>query len=157
MSEDFINKDLASVAIRKFRQQKANIMEALKNCLEDSSDLDDKHFVLDVVNGTEVLDFVAKVLTPPKECTVLYQKCCDIAEASGDKKRHAESLNSLGFRRLCDVSHSKDSPEENPAILAKFQEAYEMCKTLPEEGKKSQTYANTVSKLGVCLVLQVRS
>ena len=71
-------------------------MEALKNCLEDSSDLDDKHFVLDLINSTEVLDFVAKVLTPPKEFTALYQRCCDIAEASGDKKRHAESLNSLG-------------------------------------------------------------
>ena len=157
LSKEFISKNSALVAIRKFRQQKANVMEALKNCLEDSCDVDDKNFVLDVVNSTEVLDFVAKVLTPPKECTALYQKCCDIAKASGDKKRHAESLNSLGFRRLCDVSHSKDSPEENPAILAKFQEAYEMCKTLPEEGKKSQTYANTVSKLGVCFVLQVRS
>ena len=132
-------------------------MEALKNCLEDSSDLNDKNFVLDVVNSTEVLDFVAKVLIPPKECTALYQKCCDIAEASGDKKRHAESLNSLGFRLLCDVSHSKDSPEENLAILAKFQEAYEMRRTLPEEEQKSQTHAHTASKLGVCFVLQVRS
>ena len=100
---------------------------------------------------------MAKVLTPPKECTALYQKCCDIAEASGDKKRHAESLNSLGFRLLCDVSHSKDSPEENLAILAKFQEAYEMRRTLPEEEQKSQTHAHTASKLGVCFVLQVRS
>ena len=108
-------------------------MEALKNCLEDSSDLDDRHFVLDVVNSTEVLDFVAKVLTPPKECTVLYQKCCDIAEASGDTKRHAESLNSLGFCPLCDVSHSKDSREKNQATLAKSQEAYGMRRTLPEE------------------------
>ena len=144
-------------AIHKFRLQKANIMEALKNCLEDSSDLDDKYFVLDVVNGTEVLDFVAKVLTPPKECTALYQKCCDIAKASGDKKRHAESLNSLGFRRLCDVSHSKDSPEENKVTLAKFQEAYDMRRTLPEEEQKSQTHAHTAIKLGVCFVLQVRS
>ena len=157
LSEDFISKDLSSVAIRKFRQQKANIMEALKNCLEDSSDLDDKHFVLDVVNGTEVLDFVAKVLTPPRECTVLYQKCCDIAKASGDKKRHAESLNSLGFRRLCDVAHSRDSPEENQVTLSMFQEAYDMRRTLPEEEQKSQTHAHTASKLGVCFVLQVRS
>ncbi|CAH3038737.1 unnamed protein product [Pocillopora meandrina] len=154
LSEDFISKNSALIAIHKFRQQKANIMEALKNCIEDSSDLDDKHFVLDVVNGTEVLDFVAKVLTPPKECTVLYQKCCDIAEASGDKKRHAESLNSLGFRRLCDVSHSKDSPEENQVTLAKFQEAYDMRRALPEEEQKSQTHAHTASKLGVCFVLQ---
>ncbi|XP_027060122.1 uncharacterized protein LOC113686676 [Pocillopora damicornis] len=154
LGEDFISKDSALVAILKFRQQKANIMEALKNCLEDSSDLDDKYFVLDVVNGTEVLDFVAKVLTPPKECTMLYQKCCDIAKASGDKKRHAESLNSLGFRRLCDVAHSRDSPEENQVTLAMFQEAYDMRRTLPEEEQKSQTHAHTASKLGVCFVLQ---
>ena len=157
LSKEFISKDSALVAIHKFGQQKANIMEALKNCLEDSSDLDDKHFVLDVVNGTEVLDFVAKVLTPPKECTALYQKCCDIAKASGDKKRHAESLNSLGFRRLCDVAHSRDSPEENQVTLAMFQEAYDMRRTLPEEEQKSQTHAHTASKLGVCFVLQVRS
>ena len=100
---------------------------------------------------------MAKVLIPPKECTALYQKCCDIAEATGDKKRHAESFNSLGFRLLCDVSHSKDSPEENLAILAKFQETYEMRRTLPEEEQKSQTHAHTASKLGVCFVLQVRS
>ena len=157
LSEEFISKDSALGAIRKFRQQKANIMEALKNCLEDSSDLDDKYFVVDVVNGTEVLDFVVKVLTPPKECTMLYQKCCDIAKASGDKKRHAESLNSLGFRRLCDVAHSRDSPEENQVTLAMFQEAYDMRRTLPEEEQKSQTHAHTASKLGVCFVLQVRS
>ena len=157
LSKVFISKDSALVAISEFRQQKANIMEALKNCLKESSDLDDKHFVLDVVNSTEVLGFVAKVLTPPKECRALYQKCCDIAKAYGDKKRHAESLNSLGFRRLCDVSHSKDSPEENLATLAKFQEAYEMRRTLPAEERKTQTHAHTASKLGVCLVLQVRS
>ncbi|CAH3038733.1 unnamed protein product, partial [Pocillopora meandrina] len=153
-SKEFISKNSALIAIHKFRQQKANVMEALKNCFEDSCDLDDKNFVLDVVNSTEVLDFVAKVLTPPKECTVLYQKCCDIAEASGDKRRHAESLNSLGFRRLCDVSHSKDSPEENQVTLAKFKKAYDMRRTLSEEDQKSQTHAHTASKLGVCFVLQ---
>ena len=131
-------------------------LEAIKNGLEDSGDLNDKHFVLDVVNSIEVLGFVAKVLTPPKECTVLYQKCCDIAEASGDKKRRAESLNSLGFRRLCDVSHRKESPEENQITLAIFQEAYEMRRTLPEEEQKSETHAHTTSKLGVCFLLQVR-
>ena len=99
---------------------------------------------------------MAKVLTSPKECTALYQKCRNIAEACGDKKRYAESLNSLGFRRLCDVSHSKDSPEENQVTLAMFQEAYDMRRTLPEEEQKSQTHAHTASKLGVCLVLQVR-
>ncbi|PFX11025.1 hypothetical protein AWC38_SpisGene25561, partial [Stylophora pistillata] len=85
---------------------------------------------------------------------MLYQKCCDIAKTSGDKKKHAESLNSLGFRRLCDVSHSKDSPEETLVTLTKFQEAYDMRSTLPEEERKSQTHAHTASKLGVCFVLQ---
>ena len=132
LSKEFISN---SSAIQTFRQQKANIMEGMKNGLEDSSDLNDKNFVLDVVNSIEVLGFVAKVLTPPKEGTALYQKCCDVAEAFGDKKRHAESLNSLGFRRLCDVSHSKDSPEENQVTLAIFQEAYDMRRTLPEEEK----------------------
>ena len=155
-SRKFITKNSALVAIHKFQQQKANIMEALKNCLEDSSDLNDKHFALDVVNSTEVLDFVAEVLTSPKECTALYQKCCNIAEARGDKKRYADSLNSLGFRRLCDVSHSKGSPEENQVTLAMFQEAYYMRRTLSEKEQKSQTHAHTASKLGVCLVLQVR-
>ena len=156
LSKEFISKNSALVAIQTFRQQKANIMEAMKNCLEDSSDLNDKNFVLDVVNSIEVLGFVAKVLTPPKECTALYQKCCDVAEASGDKKRHAESLNSLGFRRLCDVSHSKDSPEENQVTLAIFQKAFDMRKTLREEEQKSETHAHTASKLGVCFVLQTR-
>ena len=132
LSKEFISN---SSAIQTFRQQKANIMEGMKNGLEDSSDLNDKNFVLDVVNSIEVLGFVAKVLTPPKEGTALYQKCCDVAEAFGDKKRHAESLNSLGFRHLCDVSHSKDSPEENQVKLAIFQEAYDMRRTLPEEEK----------------------
>ena len=97
LSKEFISN---SSAIQTFRQQKANIMEGMKNGLEDSIDLNDKNFVLDVVNSIEVLGFVAKVLTPPKEGTALYQKCCDVAEAFGDKKRHAQSLNSLGFRRL---------------------------------------------------------
>ena len=55
LSKEFISKDSALIAIHKFRQQKANIMEVLKNCLENSSDLYDKHLVLDVVNSTEVL------------------------------------------------------------------------------------------------------
>ena len=51
LSKEFISKDSALIAIHKFRQQKANIMEVLKNCLENSSDLYDKHLVLDVVNS----------------------------------------------------------------------------------------------------------
>ena len=153
---EFISKNSALIAIQKFRQQKANIMEALNNCFEDTSDVDEKELVIDAVTSTEVLDFLAKVLTPPKECAKLYQKCCDITKASRDKRRHADSLNSLGFRRLCDVAHSKDNREEGRVTLAMFQEAYEIRRTLPEEEQKCQTHAHTTSKLGVCQVLQVR-
>ncbi|KAJ7326136.1 hypothetical protein OS493_027987 [Desmophyllum pertusum] len=137
------------------KEQKANILEALKNSFEDTSDVDQKG--LDVASSTEVLDFLAKVLTPPKECTKLYRKCCDIAKTSGDKKRYADSLNSLGFRRLCDVSHSKHDPEGSRVTLGMFQEAYDIRRTLPEEEQKRQTHAHTISKLGFCHVLQVIS
>ena len=44
LSKEFISKDSALIAIHKFRQQKANIMEILKNCLENSSDLYDTQY-----------------------------------------------------------------------------------------------------------------
>ncbi|KAL9986672.1 hypothetical protein ACROYT_G000846 [Oculina patagonica] len=154
LSKKFISKNSALSAIQTFREQKPNIMEALKCCLKDASDVDQKELAIDVANSTEVLDFLAKVLTPPEECAKLYQKCCDIAMTSGDKKRHAESLNSLGFRRLCDVSHSKDDPEGSRVTLEVFQEAHDIRKTLPEEEQKCQTHAHTISKLGLCYVLQ---
>ena len=108
-----------------------------------------------VVRSTEVLDFLAKVLVPPKECAELYRKCCDIAKTTGDKRRHAESLNSFGFRRLCDVAHSRDDSESTGAILKLFKEAHDIRKTLPEKDQKCQTHAHTISKLGLCHVLQV--
>ena len=161
LSKMFISTNLALIpnvsktSIQTFRKQKANIMEALNNCLKDAGDVDQKELAIDVVNSTEVLDFLAKVLTPPSECAKLYRKCCEIAKTSGDKKRHAESLNSLGFRRLCDVSHSKDDPEGSRVTLELFQEAHDIRKTLPEEDQQCQTHAHTISKLGLCFVLQV--
>ena len=153
LSKKFITKNSALVAIQTLRDQKVNIIEALKNCFEDANDTDQKGLAIDVVNSTEVLDFVAKVLTPPKECAELYRKCCEIARTSGDKRRHAESLNSLGFRRLCDVGHC--DPEGSKATLELFQEAHDIRKTLPEKDQKCQTHAHTISKLGLCHVLQV--
>ena len=110
---------------------------------------------MDVVKSNEVLDFLAKVLSSPKECADLYRKCCDIAKTSNNKRRLAESLNSLGFRRLCDVAHSKDEPEGIRVTLQLFQEAHDIRETLPEEDQKCQTHALTMSKLGLCHVLQV--
>ena len=155
LSKEFITKNSALVAIQTLRDQKVNIIEALKNCFEDGNDTDKTGSAIDVVNSTEVLDFLAKVLSPPKECAELYRKCCDIAKTSGDKRRHAESLNSLGFRRLCDVAHSKDDPEGSQVTLQLFQEAHDIRKTLPKEDQKCQTHAHTISKLGFCHVLQV--
>ena len=147
LSKTFITKNSALGAIRTFRDQKVNIIEALKNCFEDANDTDQKGLVIDVVNSTEVLDFLAKVLAPPKECAELYRKCCDMAKTSGDKRRHAESLNSFGFRCLCDVAHSRDDSESTGAILKLFQEAHDIRKTLPEKDQKCQTHAHTISKL----------
>ena len=155
LSKTFITKNSAVVAIQTLRDQKANIKEALKNCFEDTNDTDQKGLAIDVVNSTEVLDFLAKVLSPPKECAELYRKCCDIAKTSSDKRRHAESLNSLGFRRLCDVAHSKDDPEGSQLTLQLFQEAHDIRETLPKEDQKCQTHAHTISKLGLCHILQV--
>ena len=156
LSKTFITKNSAVVAIQKLRDQKVNIIEALKNCFEDASDTDQTELAIDVVNSTEVLDFLAKVLSPPKECAELYRKCCDIAKISGDKRRRAESLNSLGFRRLCDVAHSKDAPEGSRVTLEVFEEAHNIRETLPAEDQNCQTHAHTISKLGLCHVLQVR-
>ena len=156
LSKTFITKNSAEDAIQKLRGQKVNIIEALKNCFEDANDTDQKELAIDVVNSTEVLDFLAKVLSPPKECAELYRKCCDIAKTSGDKRRRAESLNSLGFRRLCDVAHGKDDPEGSRVTLEVFQEAHNIRETLPAEDQNCQTHAHTISKLGLCHVLQVR-
>jgi len=151
LSENFISKDAALDAIFAFRNEKVNIMEAFKNCLQGKSREEEKGFGVDVANSTEVMDFLAKVLSPPAECTKLYEKCCDIARDSGDQKRLADSLNSLGFRRLCDVAHRRG----DRGTLEMFQQAHDLRMTLPEEQQKCETHANTICKLGLCYSLQV--
>jgi len=149
VSKQFISKESALDAIPAFRNEKANIMEALKNCLQDKSSANG--FGIDVANSPEVMGFLAKVLSPPAECTKLYERCRDIAEDSGDQKRLAESLNSLGFRRLCDVAHRRGDRD----TLQIFQKAYDIRMKLPEEQHKCETHANTICKLGLCYSLQV--
>lgn len=151
LSKQFIGKDSAMDAISLFRKDKANIMEALTNCLQDKSSTDERTFGIDVANSTEVLDFLAKVLSPPSECTKLYQLCCDITKASGDKRRLADSLTSLGFRRLCDVAHRKG----DQLTRDMFQQAYDIRMGLPKEQQKSETHTINICKLGLCYSLQV--
>ena len=105
----------------------------------------------DVTNSTVVLDFLAKVLSPPSECVKLYEDCYHIAEASYDMRRIADSLTSLGFLGLYKEAHRRVSHD----TLEKFQRAYEIRKNLPKELQQCETHAHTISKLGPCYALQV--
>ena len=153
LHKQFIRKDSSSEAIQRFRAEKANIMEAFKNCFHNTSELKEKVFAVDI--GNEVVDFLVKVLSPPKECTKLYKKCCEFARDSSDEKRLADSLNSIGFRCLDDAAHC----EGEGAIRAcqMFQEAYDIFKRLPEEMQKCETHAHVTTKLGLCVLFQVSS
>ena len=153
LSKQFTTKDKACEAISRFRKDKANITEAFKNCFEDTTVREEKLSAIDVANSTEVLDFLTKVFVPRKECTQLYEKCCKISRDCNDKERLADSLNSLGFRHLysCGAAHPK--ADENTRAL--FQEAYDIRMALPEDKRKCQTHAHTISKLGLCYVFQV--
>ena len=151
LGKQFISKDSAMDAISLFRKDKANIMEALTNCLRDKTSTDERTFGIDVANSAEVLDFFAKVLSPPSECTKLFQWVCDITKAAGDKRRLADSLTSLGFRRLCDVAHRKGDQLTRDML----QQAYDIRMTLPVEHQKCQIHATNICKLGLCYELQV--
>ena len=153
LSKQFISRDKASEAISTFRKEKANITEAFKNCFEDTTAEEEKLFAIDVANSTEVLDLLAKVFSPPKECTQLYEKCSEISRDCDDKGRLADSLNSVRFRHLssCDAAHLRDDHK----ILHIFQEAHDLRMTLPEDKQECQTHAHTISKLGFCCFLKV--
>ena len=155
LSKEFITKDSAMGAISSFRKYRANIMEALRNYmyLDEKSSTDERAFGVDVAISTEVLDFLCKVLLPPAECLKFYRRCYDIAEGSGDQRRLANSLNALGFRYLCDVAHLKP----NQPSLDKFKEAKGIYEKLSKEQQNCQAHAHILSKLGLCLCLQVRT
>lgn len=151
LSKQFITKDKASEAISTYRKEKLNIAEAFKNCFEHRAVKDEKLFAIDVANSTEVRDFLAKVLLPTKECTQLYEKCCEISEHYDDKERLADSLNSFGFLSTSDVFHLKDDQR----TLSIFQKAYDIRKEFAEDKQKCETHAHTISKLGLCSLFQV--
>ena len=60
------------------------------------------------------------------------------------------------FRCLCDVAHSKGALGGSRVTLEVFEEAHNIRETLPAEDQNCQTHAHTISKLGLCHVLQVK-
>ncbi|KAM7451179.1 hypothetical protein ABFA07_001239 [Porites harrisoni] len=149
-SKQFVSKEWSQNAISTFRTEKANILEVFKNFLQEGGDKKEAESCIDVANSTKVLDFLAKVLSPPSECVELYERCCHIAEASNDTRRLADSLTALGFLRLCKEAHRGVSPD----TVGKFQRAYEIRKDLPKDLQYCETHAHTISKLGLCYALQ---
>ena len=152
LSKQFITKQQSKEAISTFRAEKANILEMFKNFLQGEVDQEDTGFCIDVANSTVVLDFLAKVLSPPSECVKLYDSCYHIAEASNDLRRLADCLTSLGFLCLYKEAHQRVSHD----TLEKFQRAYEIRQNLPKELQHCETHAHTISKLGLCYALQVK-
>lgn len=151
LSKEFITKDSAVGAISSFRAYRANIMEALRNHLDEKSSADKKACGVDVAISTEVLDLLSKVLLSPAECLKFYQTCYGIAKDSGDQMRLANSLNALGYRHLCDVSPLK----HNQLVLDEFTEAKGIYEKLSKEQQNCEAYAQILCKLGLCLCLQV--
>ena len=151
LSKEFITKDSAMGAISSFRAYRANIIESLRNHLDEKSSPDKKAFGVDVAISTEVLDLLSKVSLPPAECLKFYQRCYGIANDSGDRMRLANSLNALCYRHLCD-----DSPlKPNQSILDKLTEAKGLYEKLSKEQQNCEAYAQILCKLGLCLCLQV--
>ena len=151
-SKQFISKKWSQNAIFTFRTEKANILEMFKNFLKEGGDKKETESCIDFANSTKVLDFLAKVLSPPSECVKLYKKFYHIAKASSNTRRLADSLNALGFLRLCKEAHRGVSQD----TVEKFQRAYEIRKNLPKELQHCETHAHTISKLGLCYALQVK-
>ena len=152
LSKQFITKQKSKEAISTFREEKANILEMFKNFLHSEIDQEDTEFCIDVANSTMVLDFLAKVLSPPFKCVKLYEDCYHIAKASNDMRRRADCLTSLGFLGLYKEAHRGVSQD----TLEKFQQAYEIRQNLPKELQHCETHAHTISKLGLCYALLVK-
>ena len=151
-SKQFISKRWSQNAISTFRTEKANILEMFTNFLQEGGDKKETESCIDFANSTKVLDFLAKVLSPPSECVELYERFYHIAKASNDTRRLADSLTALGFLRLCKKAHRG----VNHDTVEMFQRAYEIRQNLPTEQQHCETHAHTISKLGLCYALQVK-
>ena len=151
-SKQFISKEWSQNAIFTFRTEKANILEMFNNFLQEGGNKKETESCIDFANSTKVLDFLAKVLSPPAECLELYKRCYHIAKASSDTRRLADSLTAVGFLRLCKEAHRGVSHD----TVEMFQRAYEIRQNLPKELQHCETHAHTISKLGLCYALQVK-
>ena len=151
-SKQFISKEWSQNAIFTFRTEKANILEMFTNFLQEVGDKKETESCIDFAYSTKVLDFLAKVLSPPSECLELYKRCYHIAKASSDTRRLADSLTAVGFLRLCKEAHRGVSH----GALENLQRAYEIRQNLPKELQHCETHAHTISKLGLCYALQVK-
>ena len=151
-SKNFIDKESSQKAIFTFWREKENILEMFTNFLQERGDKKETESCIDVATSTVVLDFLAKVLSPPPECEKLYESCRHIAEATNDMRRLADSLTALGFLGLYKEAHREVSQD----TLKKFQRAYEIRQKLPKEQQRCETHAHTISKLGLCYALQVK-
>ena len=151
-SKNFIDKESSQKAIFTFWREKENILEMFTNFLQERGDKKETESCIDVATSTVVLDFLAKVLSPPPECEKLYESCRHIAEATNDMRRLADSLTALGFLGLYKEAHREVSQD----TLKKFQRAYEIRQKLPKEQQHCETHAHTISKLGLCYALQVK-
>ena len=150
-SKNFIDKESSQKAISTFWREKENILEMFTN-FHERGDKKETESCIDVATSTVVLDFLAKVLSPPSECEKQYESCRHIAEASNDMRRLADSLTALGFLGLYKEAHREVSDD----TLKKFQRAYEIRQNLPTEQQHCETHAHTISKLGLCYALQVK-
>ena len=151
-SKQCISKEWWQNAIFTFRTEKANILEMLKNVLQEGGDKKETESCIDVANSIEVLDFLARVLRPLSECVKLYQRCYHIAKASNDKRRLADSLTALGFLGLYQEAHQGVSHD----TFEMFQQAYLIWKNLPKELQYCEMHACAISNLGLCYALQVK-
>ena len=151
-SKQCISKEWWQNAIFTFRTEKANILEMLKNVLQEGGDKKETESCIDVANSIEVLDFLARVLRPLSECVKLYQRCYHIAKASNDTRRLAGSLTALGFLGLYQEAHRGISHD----TFEMFQQAYLIWKSLPKELQYCEMHACTISNLGLCYALQVK-
>ena len=151
-SKNFIDKESSQKAISTFWREKENILEMFTNFLQERGDKKETESCIDVATSTVVLDFLAKVLSPPSECEKQYKSCRHIAEASNDMRRLEDSLTALGFLGLYKEAHREVSHD----TLETFQRVYEIRQNLPTEQQHCETHAHTISKLGLCYALQVK-
>lgn len=153
----FVSKDSSSEAFLRLRKLKRR-QTSWKRWItvfvtQASTRKKHAHLPSTLLIGFLSKSFLAKVLSPPKGCVKLYQKCCELARNTQDEKKLADSLNSSGFCCLDDAPHCQGHDATRACEM--FQEAYNIRKGLPEKMQKCETHGHVTTKLGLCVLLQV--